>query len=170
MFIERYISHLKKSGFETSEDFHDDYVDRVRTLRVNIDSKLLTFQFILYNDRNEDFDQFYQILDQDCCQIGFNSEKVFCSYSFIQSLNTGSMMNYHLMRESFISEQTDKRIEKYSSRGFELLYPKSFDFKNRKIVETEFVSEIYGSPFEENNDSLEIFSKGEKLIQNNCQK
>eukprot|EP01080_Neovahlkampfia_damariscottae_P006610 gene6610-10773_t len=159
----KFFEELKQ--YEATEEFHDDYIDRIRTIHVTIDSKKLTFQFILYNTDETDLNQFYQILDQDCCQIGFNGTKVFCTYSFIQSLNTGTMMNYHLLNDSCMTEKTEKRINKYSSRGFELLYPKCFDFENIKVLEEKFKSNYYsGGPFEENNDSMGIFDKAMELI------
>lgn len=140
--------------FEPSENLRDEYYERSRTMYLNIEGKMLTLQFNLYN-----FDisnhLFFQTLDQDCCQIGFNGKQVLTTYSWIQSINTGTFMNYHLMDYNLLTQHTQNRIEKYIKRGFSFLHPKKYDYKKRELEEIEIEQYRYMEiPFEENNDSL----------------
>eukprot|EP01080_Neovahlkampfia_damariscottae_P005453 gene5453-9266_t len=143
-----YDFYIAMDKYSPMEDFHDDYVDRVRTMYLEIDDVCLNFQFILYNS-NKNRDHFFQILDQDCCQVGFDGKRVIASYSFIQSLNTGTMMNYHLQVDNYCEENTFNRIKKYISRGFTFISPKNFDFVNcSKFYE-------FGEKLEENSKEIE---------------
>ena len=174
------------SDYSPKEEFHDDYEDRIREMTLTFGDISVKFQFVLYNSR-QNRNHFYQILDQDCCQIGFNGEKVLDSYSFIQSLNTGTMINYHLYPKNYLQEETLERIEKYQKRGFVLMTPKSW---NKRNTDPEFDlsaymdygdsdDEIQGTndkddmskdvsmdqkPFKENNDSMEMSQNGRELL------
>jgi hypothetical protein len=155
--LEIFSSEMRK--YKYKETFTGTYQDRVRSITVDFGEKEITFQFIIYEDLH------YQILDQDCCQIGFNGKNVLVTHSFIQSLNTGTMMNYHLKSEDELSFQADFRIQKYISRGFNFLCPNQFEFQNRTIGE-EF-EEGYDSgddDFEENTDEMFILESVNSLL------
>jgi hypothetical protein len=153
-----YRFYIEMSQYSPREEFHDDYEDRVRTMYLNFDGEIVTFQFVLYNSELKN-DHFFQLIDQDCCQVGFDGEKVISSYSFIQSLNTGTFMNYHLMENNIISEHARQRVEKYSKRGFCFMSPKSFNFSNcvtlEEIEDSDTESSTKPEEMGEIEDSIE---------------
>eukprot|EP01080_Neovahlkampfia_damariscottae_P007072 gene7072-11235_t len=154
-FIEPFNTGMRKYGAE--EQHTNGYEDSVRTVKVKIKKKELKFQFVL-NEME------YYNLDMDCCQIGFNGKQVMVTHSFIQSINTGTMMNYHL-RDSMTTKSIN-RIEKYRKRGFSFLCPDQYDYYDMTLSkEEEEEEDDEEEDFEYNNDSLEISSKMKDIIQ-----
>jgi hypothetical protein len=156
-YLKPFSSEMKK--YNSKETFIGSYQDRVRSISVKIGKKEITFQFILYPMLS------YQRLDQDCCQVGFNGTEVMGTHSFIQSLNTGTMINYHLESDEVILFKTNSRIQKYISRGFNFLYPKEFDFENAEI-EDELEEDLDDdeSKFGENVDEFGVVEATNKLL------
>eukprot|EP01084_Bolivina_argentea_P303284 523582_1 len=53
------------------------------------------FQFIWTGANYEPW-SILHIFDLDCSQIGFNGKDILCTYAFLQSINTNTMINYKL--------------------------------------------------------------------------
>jgi hypothetical protein len=140
-------------NFKPNVKYSNFYVENVRTVSMEIDSKPLKIQFISLGLEN--FSGFLSTFDVDCCQIGFNSQEIVTTFSFIQSINTGAMMNYKL-NEKDIYDTTQDRIIKYKSRGFQLMTPKGW-----KIEDCET---IRGGSFDPNFDSFGIVDKFKKEV------
>jgi hypothetical protein len=140
--------------FKPTVQYTNSYVENVRTVDLEIDSKPLKLQFINVNLGN--FFGFLSTLDADCCQIGFNSQEVIATYSFVQSINTGTMMNYKLFKKD-IDETTLNRIVKYQSRGFQLLSPKGWKMEDCKVTR--------GGSFDPNFDAFQIVDKFKNFLQ-----
>jgi hypothetical protein len=132
----------------------NDYQEQVITVNVWKNFTKLTFQFVNLNI-GASFESYLSRLDIDCCQVAFNTKNVICTHSFVQSLNTGTMMNYKLKpTENYLT--TLNRIRKYEKRGFELLKPKGYSLDKCKILDL-------GS-FEPNNDELGLLEKVRNLL------
>eukprot|EP01084_Bolivina_argentea_P083558 151287_1 len=67
------------------------------------------------------------LFDLDCCQIGFDGAHVLCTYAFLQSINTQTMINYKLTNNTYLINTIAKRSIKYSGKGFNLICPMKFD-------------------------------------------
>jgi len=125
----------------------------------NMPPKSVVFQFIWYSTRITK-QQVLQIFDLDCCQVGYDGNKVFSTLSFVQSIATRTMINYKLVNDYFDLCTFLPRTIKYQKRGFKLLVPKKFDvsllkreYEPRKQTPVSN-SEKYG--FLLNNDSLNV--------------
>lgn len=80
----------------------------------------IKFRFILRLCFDSINDIIYQF-GTDSEECAFTGTKVLCSYSFIQSINTRTILFYHL---SYIKPQYYiKKILKYYLRGFNILLP-----------------------------------------------
>ena len=111
------------------------------------------FQFIWYDSLTKQ--ELMNIIDIDCCQIGFDGGNVICTYAclqvmtiyiyinmyitesyticydtyIIQSISTRTMISYKLVENGKDSSQFLDRILKYIERGFTLIVPHSFKDK-----------------------------------------
>ena len=81
------------------------------------------FQFIYNGQWNCPSTILSILFDLDCCQVGFDGYKVLCSYAFIQSITTQTMIYYKLRNNTSERDLYIKRIKKYYQRGFDLLIP-----------------------------------------------
>lgn len=73
------------------------------------------------------FCKLFQILniyfDIDACQVAFNGNEVLCSYAFIQSVSTMTIMSNSLINNPLAFDRFIHRIRKYYARGFDILVP-----------------------------------------------
>jgi hypothetical protein len=97
----------------------------VRAMKVTFnEKKQVTFQFIWYDD-NLSRERILHVFDLDCCMVGYNGQRVLSTWSFIQALNTGTMISYKLVENEKDARHYLPRAMKYSKRGFKLLVPDS---------------------------------------------
>jgi hypothetical protein len=131
-----------------------------------INEKKLKFQFIWYDSSQSSTsmnpERILNIFDIDCCQIGYDGEKVRCSYPFIQSVNTGTFINYKFVNSQENVSNFFPRTMKYMDRGFTLIHSHHFDKKLLKSLdkrnvreEDKTIRDTY-SGFLINNDSMEV--------------
>ena len=95
----------------------------IETYEYDIWTKL---QFIWTTRDHDKWTILANMFDLDCCQCGFDGNNVLCSYAFIQSINTQSMINYKLTNNAAMRNNFLPRTQKYYQRGFDLLVPKKF--------------------------------------------
>ena len=81
------------------------------------------FQFIYNGQWNCPSTILSILFDLDCCQVGFDGNKVLCSYAFIQSITTHTMIYYKLRNNTSERDLYIGRIKKYYQRGFDWLIP-----------------------------------------------
>lgn len=84
--------------------------------------------------------------DLDCCQVAFigdnenHKAKCLCTFAFIQSISTETMICYKLINNKLDLRKNINRICKYAKRGFnKLLIPKGFNINI--LSEREFMNE-----------------------------
>eukprot|EP01083_Nonionella_stella_P284858 969722_1 len=92
---------------------------------------LTLFEFIVIGKHCDNWSFLHQI-DLDCSQVGFDGQDVICTYAFLQSVTTQTIINYSLVNDYWAMQRTNaiQRIEKYYHRGFTLLAPKPFNFSH----------------------------------------
>eukprot|EP00026_Physarum_polycephalum_P007641 Phypoly_transcript_07706.p1 GENE.Phypoly_transcript_07706~~Phypoly_transcript_07706.p1 ORF type:complete len:527 (+),score=70.04 Phypoly_transcript_07706:175-1581(+) len=126
-----FAAHFKKLYGEENVIKTKKY-EYVRTVEVkfpqldDLPPKTIVFQFIWYATKIKK-QEVIQIFDLDCCQVGYDGKRVFCTYSFTQSIATRTMINYKLVNDYYDLCTFLPRTLKYQKRGFTLLAPKNFD-------------------------------------------
>lgn len=134
----------------------------------------IKMQFIWYdNDMNPN--HIMNIFDLDCCQVGYNGKDVLCTFPFVQSINTGTMINYKLINDEYDILTFLPRIKKYLQREFALIYPNDFDVSLLENLSKDLEEEkmkVKGlcrsgqySGFLMNNDSLFVCQNFLKKIE-----
>jgi hypothetical protein len=182
-FKDSFISTLEKAKHVLNPEIYKNY-DIEKIIKTNdiwelehtsqyilnlfliINKKKLKFQFIWYDSIKSSTsmnpERILNIFDIDCCQIGYDGENVRCSYSFIQSINTGTFINYKFVNSQENVSNFFPRTMKYIDRGFTLIHSHKFDKKllkqldKRKLLkEDKEIRDTY-SGFLINNDSMEV--------------
>lgn len=163
----------EKFGIKTNRDSHRLKLENqyVRSFHLKIDDFSIKFQFIFYHDKMKP-NRIMNIFDLDCCQVGYNGEKVLCTFPFVQSINTGTMINYKLINSEDDVKNFLPRTKKYLERGFELIYPHNFDKNLLKYIEEGFEDKLkmkgpnhgFYSGFLFNNDSLQVCNQFLNLL------
>ena len=106
-----FVQYFDDSGFEALDKLFD------------LSVKWLKLQFIMQPDKTE-----YSILnafDFDCVQLSFNGKALKATPACIQSLNTGTFINYTMNTNNFFKTKLN-RICKYINRGWTLLAPQKY--------------------------------------------
>lgn len=157
-------------------DIFDDYM-YVRNLFLDFNGKKLKFQFIWYDciETSSVMSpvKIFNIFDIDCCQVGFDGTDVRCSFPFIQSVNTGTFINYKFVNSKTNVKNFYPRTKKYMSRGFTLIHSKKFD---RNLLESlNDDNEVWDEKkldirdkyagFLINNDSMQVCNQFVKLFE-----
>ena len=91
---------------------------------LNLNKKWLKLQFILTKDNKSEYDVL-NAFDFDCVQLLFDGNTVKATNACIQSLNTGTFINYTMNSNSYFNSKLN-RITKYIYRGWILLAPQQY--------------------------------------------
>eukprot|EP01080_Neovahlkampfia_damariscottae_P009713 gene9713-1918_t len=166
------VKSLKDNKYKFENLFNDEMY--IRNMHLKIDGKKLKLQFIWYDCEDTQTsmnpEKILNIFDIDCCQVGFDGKEVKCSFPFIQSVNTGTFLNYKFINSKENVMNFYPRTIKYMNRGFSLIHSKNFNTKLLEYLELNEKKEDKNirdkyAGFLINNDSMDVCNQFIELFE-----